>query len=150
MRHGILGISLFTFCIASVAQQREIESDWPGAAAEWFYNQRAYPSGQIPLGARVKALTEIQRIDSAARAGKQTRAATSATTWTSIGPKPTDPGATLTTSGRVSAIAIDPRDSNTIYLGAASGGVWKSTDAGANWKPLTDDQPSLAIGSSAR
>ena len=52
-------------------------------------------------------------------------------------------------SGRVTAIAIDPNHPNTIYLGSASGGVWKSTDGGSNWTPLTDSQKSLAVGAIA-
>jgi hypothetical protein len=51
------------------------------------------------------------------------------------------PGSTadnLPESGRVSAIAVDPSTPSTIYLGAASGGVWKSTDGGQSWTPKTD------------
>jgi hypothetical protein len=50
-------------------------------------------------------------------------------------------------SGRVTAIAIDPNDpNNTIYLGTAQGGVWKTTDGGQIWLPKTDFQFTLAIG----
>lgn len=38
---------------------------------------------------------------------------------------------------------------NTVYLGGAQGGVWKTTNGGANWTPLTDAQASTAIGSIA-
>ena len=37
---------------------------------------------------------------------------------------------------RVSAVAGVPGDPNTCYAGGASGGVWKSTDAGVHWKPV--------------
>jgi photosystem II stability/assembly factor-like uncharacterized protein len=50
---------------------------------------------------------------------------------------------------RVSAIAGIPGDPNTYYAGAASGGVWKSTDGGNAWKPVFDKQPAAAIGSLA-
>jgi photosystem II stability/assembly factor-like uncharacterized protein len=50
---------------------------------------------------------------------------------------------------RVSAIAGIPGDPTTYYAGAASGGVWKSTDGGNNWKPIFDKQPAAAIGSLA-
>ncbi len=49
-------------------------------------------------------------------------------------------------SGRIISIAFHPTDSNTFYVGAASGGLWKTTDYGDNWQPLTDDYPSMAIG----
>ena len=51
--------------------------------------------------------------------------------------------------GRVSRAAGVPGDSATYYLAAASGGVWKSTDSGASWKPIFDDQPVSSIGSIA-
>ena len=45
-----------------------------------------------------------------------------------------------TVSGRVTATAVDPTDpsGNTIFVGSENGGVWKTTDGGANWTPLTD------------
>src|SRR4051794_30221049 len=50
---------------------------------------------------------------------------------------------------RISAAAGIPGDPNTYYAGAASGGVWKSTNAGANWVPIFDQQSAMAIGSLA-
>ena len=50
---------------------------------------------------------------------------------------------------RVIAIAGVPGDPNVYYAGAASGGVFKTTDAGAHWTPLFDDQPVSSIGSLA-
>ena len=52
-------------------------------------------------------------------------------------------------SGRVSALAIHPRDRDIIYIGAAQGGVWRTSDAGVSWVPLTDRECSLAMGSIA-
>jgi photosystem II stability/assembly factor-like uncharacterized protein len=53
-------------------------------------------------------------------------------------------------AGRVTAIALAPDDpDHTIYAGTAMGGVWKSTDAGLNWTPMTDDQLSLSVGAMA-
>jgi len=62
-------------------------------------------------------------------------------------------------AGRATAVAIDPADGsgNTVYIGGAFGGVWKSVNAGAaspnpssvTWTPLTNDQPTLAVGSIA-
>src|SRR5262252_174208 len=50
---------------------------------------------------------------------------------------------------RVSAIAGVPGDPNTYYAGAASGGVWKTTDGGNRWDPVFDKQPVAAIGAIA-
>ncbi len=50
---------------------------------------------------------------------------------------------------RISAAAGVVGDLNTYYVGAASGGVWKSTDKGANWAPVFDAMPVQAIGALA-
>ena len=48
-----------------------------------------------------------------------------------------------TMSGRISALAAlkEPKGTITLYVGAASGGVWKSEDGGTRYKPVFDDQP---------
>ncbi len=77
----------------------------------------------------------------------------SATQWTLIGPQPTSNSLLNLpynpVSGRVTALAVDPANPDIVYLGAAEGGVWGTTDGGATWTPLTDNQPSLAVGSIA-
>ncbi|MFZ0332929.1 MAG: hypothetical protein WAN10_09465 [Candidatus Acidiferrales bacterium] len=50
---------------------------------------------------------------------------------------------------RVSAVAGVPGDPNTYYAGAASGGLWKSSDGGNRWDPIFDKEPVAAIGSIA-
>jgi hypothetical protein len=52
-------------------------------------------------------------------------------------------------SGRVSAVAVDPKNSNHILCGSGGGGVWESFNRGASWAPRTDFQPTLAIGAIA-
>ncbi len=44
---------------------------------------------------------------------------------------------------------VHPNDPNTVYIGGAQGGVWKTTDGGETWQPLTDQQSTLAVGSMA-
>jgi photosystem II stability/assembly factor-like uncharacterized protein len=74
-------------------------------------------------------------------------------TWTALGPAPIPNGQTATrrdpVSGRVSAIAIHPVNSNTVYAGTANGGVYRTTDGGTNWTPIFDAALSLAIGAIA-
>ncbi len=60
--------------------------------------------------------------------------------FTYVGPNP---------AGRVSAIAGIPGDTMTYFAGGASGGVWKTTDAGRTFTPTFDDMPVQAIGSLA-
>ena len=50
---------------------------------------------------------------------------------------------------RVASVAGIPGDPSTYYLGAASGGVWKSTDGGNRWDPVFDKQSAAAIGALA-
>ncbi|MBV8817789.1 MAG: glycoside hydrolase, partial [Acidobacteriaceae bacterium] len=47
---------------------------------------------------------------------------------------------------RISAVAAVPGDPSVYYAGAASGGVWKSTDGGNKFQAIFDDQPAAAIG----
>jgi photosystem II stability/assembly factor-like uncharacterized protein len=61
------------------------------------------------------------------------------TPWFSIGPR--------NINGRIKSLAVHPSDPNTVYAGAASGGVWKSTNAGQSWKSLWNMQDTMAIGS---
>ncbi|PYM68930.1 MAG: hypothetical protein DME03_23340, partial [Candidatus Rokuibacteriota bacterium] len=70
-------------------------------------------------------------------------------TWNEMGPKPIFTIYSGNVSGIVSALAVDPTAPTTVYAGAVGGGVWKTNDGGVTWAPLTDDQPSLAIGSLA-
>ncbi len=51
--------------------------------------------------------------------------------------------------GRINVIALDPNDDQTIYIGSPSGGLWKTTDEGQNWQPLTDNQPVLGVSAIA-
>ena len=52
-------------------------------------------------------------------------------------------------AGRIASVAGVPGDTSTYYLGAASGGVWKTTDGGKTFVPIFDDQPVQAIGALA-
>ncbi len=52
-------------------------------------------------------------------------------------------------SGRVAAITAVAADPNVIYVGAATGGVWKSVDGGLTWRPIFDGQPASSIGAVA-
>ncbi|MBI1803671.1 MAG: T9SS type A sorting domain-containing protein [Ignavibacteriae bacterium] len=101
-------------------------------AMRWFNNQRAYPTGIIPQDWREKALRHVERNNF------QKSSAVNALGWVSVGPN--------NLGGRVRSILINPSNPNTVYCGSVSGGVWKSTNAGAVWFPISDIAPSLVIG----
>lgn len=80
------------------------------------------------------------------------------TVWTPLGPQPIQLGQTPQNgsnrsdcSGRANVIAIDNGVAAPfpVYLGTAQGGIWKSTDDGVTWSPITDFLGSLAVGSIA-
>jgi photosystem II stability/assembly factor-like uncharacterized protein len=50
------------------------------------------------------------------------------------------------TSGRIGDLAVDPRDNRTWFVAVASGGVWKTSNAGTTFTPVFDDQASFSIG----
>jgi len=70
-----------------------------------------------------------------------------AQSWEELGPAPTGDGDMYT--GRVSAVACSPSDANLYFAAGADGGVWRTTDGGVTWTPLTDHMPTSAIGALA-
>jgi photosystem II stability/assembly factor-like uncharacterized protein len=105
--------------------------DQPG---DWFYRQRAYPQGYIDPELRKLSLEQAARLKEAARVQ-------GVAPWISRGPS--------NIGGRITTMAISQQNPDIIYIGAADGGVLKSTNAGVNWTPLTDDLPSLSMGAVA-
>ncbi|RME65169.1 MAG: hypothetical protein D6790_02240, partial [Caldilineae bacterium] len=120
--------------------------DGPLKRTNFFLMQRAYPLDTLPVGGYAARVAQTQRLT-------PLEAAETLPKWQNIGPASmlnSSMGAQkVNTSGRVTALVVDPRDSDVVYLGAAQGGVWKTTDGGDSWTPLTDDQPSLAVGAIA-
>jgi len=89
-------------------------------------------------------------------AAQQTGPATgSGPQWRSLGPATIPNGQTynsavrVNVSGRVAAIAVDPRNPAHVLCGAANGGVWESFDRGGSWAPRTDYAATTAVGALA-
>jgi hypothetical protein len=112
---------------------------------------------------RYRAIQQKLRMR-AERMAKHSTPEQSGAGWASLGPAPLASDASGVgefnygwVSGRATSVAIDPFDAtgNTVYIGGAYGGVWKSTNAAnqnpANvvWTALTDSQATLAIGAIA-
>ena len=145
----------------------------------WNLRGRTVPRGESAAGLRFRAYRQKM----AMRASRATAAAThppkqslggapapaalsASTAWVPLGPAPLASDATgdggqdySWVSGRATSVLIDPADTsgNTVLLGGAYGGLWKSINAGSLssnpaavvWQPLIDDQPTLAVGAIA-
>jgi len=108
----------------------------------WFWTQRSNPAGGIPVEAHRNA---VLKESTSATKGTPNRVL-----WESIGPGPIDNvkmygAGDLSASGRALAIAIHPTNPEILLLGAAQGGIWRSTNGGRNFAPVGDELPSLAI-----
>ncbi|HIC53903.1 MAG TPA: glycosyl hydrolase, partial [Gemmatimonadetes bacterium] len=65
----------------------------------------------------------------------------SALAWRELGP--------TITSGRITAFAVDPRDTRVIFAASASGGAWKTENAGTTWRPVFENEGSVSLGAIA-
>jgi len=110
-------------------------SGWkPYNRAKWFNEQRMVNGEDIPAGARWDAFLVKRSREQFARKN-------ATATWFSLGP--------VNFAGRMLDIDFDPTNPTIMYAGAASGGIWKSTNSGLNWFPLDDELPTLAVGAVA-
>ncbi|MEL7424393.1 MAG: T9SS type A sorting domain-containing protein [Bacteroidota bacterium] len=103
--------------------------------ADWLFRQRAYPFGEIDHKAYKRAVqyrSQVQAMQQGLEKDLNT------TPWTFDGP--------LNVGGRITDVEVIPGTPRTILVGAASGGVFRSTNEGATWDATFDDMPTLAIG----
>ena len=114
----------------------------------WFNEQRMYPNNYIPEDAYKNAIE--QRNELRGRQGFYLNSTNNIdvtfSPWKSIGPTPGYYSSYTNISSRITTIQYDPINPNIIYLGAAFGGVWKSTDGGNTWISKTDNEVSLSSG----
>jgi hypothetical protein len=149
------------------APTADVEGDHVRERADWFSRGRVVP-GKSAAALRHRAYqakmrARSVRLERAQAAQPDFPVPPSSGTWTPLGPVPlasdaSGPGTTQQdyhqVSGRATAVAIDPADltGNTVYIGGAQGGVWKSTNAATSiadnvtWTAATDDQATLSTG----
>lgn len=96
------------------------------------------PGSPVPAEAYSAAVTQAQQL---ARDTAATNPRLAAAPWQSMGPS--------NLGGRVLDIALDPRSETTVFIAAASGGVWKSTDGGTSFAPSWPATLPRAIGALA-
>jgi photosystem II stability/assembly factor-like uncharacterized protein len=119
----------------------------------YHLRQRAYPNDSINLKAYAAARRHRDQMKPA-RWGRGLGTAAIGASWEFIGAKNLPvPYRTYyglgPLSGRINAIAYHPTQPNTFFLAAATGGVWKTTNGGTNWTPLSDDWSVLPVSSLA-
>ena len=128
----------------------------PVSAAEEDYAKRAFPATDIPFALRRNAHAAWAGVR--ARSGRA--GANALGTWTLAGPSISNfpdiltfSGAAYTTSGRITALAVDPSCSPRrcrVWAGAAGGGVWRTTNAlannGVSWTFVSGSFATNAIG----
>ncbi len=99
---------------------------------EWFMEPRVFPTGNFPNPLATKYAMEKYYVDRGIEKRSSTR---SSGDWHLVGPK-YSPGKGI---GRINFVTFHPTEPNTIFVGAPSGGLWKSEDDGNTWVNLIDD-----------
>ena len=128
------------------------ESQGVAAAQAWFMDQRLSPNGTVNNNAFAAVPGEASSLE--VTGGTWTERTTPAGPGVDFSDSPQyiDPTSNFSNSGagdrwvagRITALAVAP--DGALFAGAADGGVWKSTDGGTSWQPMTDGQGTLSIG----
>lgn len=118
-------------------EEEEKETGVAGQMMSWF-TARAYPDPYYLNDKFAKGWEQAEAIRNQQLANRKGRLMSGV--WNSIGPN-------TVIGGRILTIAIDPTNSNKLFAGSASGGIWKSTNGGALWSPVTTNLPVLGVSS---
>jgi Secretion system C-terminal sorting domain len=118
--------------------------------ADYIAQKRGLPHN-LPYDPRILAIEEKIKQEDYNR--NNTNFVLAAPNWVPEGPFPIPngqtTGASVPVSGRVTSIAVHPTNANTLYVGTANGGVYRSVDGGITWTAIFDNAQSLAIGALA-
>lgn len=128
---GAAGPDVAGLLAAAGTPKKQQPSDW----VEW---QRIGPEATIPRGAYERALHQAARVEAMTAA---TAPELQAAEWQHLGP--------VNFGGRVVDVAVDPTQTNTVFAATASGGVWKSADAGVTWTRSWPNKLTQAMGALA-
>ena len=102
---------------------------------EWYWNNRVDPTtGQFP---------DQRASDFYVERAKTSTGRNATGNWTAMGPSLSSGG--YSGLGRLNCIAFRPGDNSVFYVGAPSGGLWKTTDGGSSWNVLTDQNAVLGV-----
>ena len=112
----------------------------------WEYHWKNYTNDQGYI-MPAEQLWEAWRQKNQAKASRNlTNRALPPSNWQPVGPfTHTNTGSWSSGQGRVNIVHVDPSNPNTVYLGSPAGGIWKSTNNGSTWTPLTDELPQIGV-----
>jgi PKD repeat protein/photosystem II stability/assembly factor-like uncharacterized protein len=113
---------------------------------EWFWADRVNPDGSFPNPDETKnAYTSWQIAYNQSLQGIESLTGD----WVEVGPiaKPDNGTGQPNGNGRLNTICFHPTDTNTYWVGAPAGGLWKTIDGGNSWTSNTDDLPTLGVSS---
>ena len=110
---------------------------------EYYWRSNAHPDGTLIKPSETWAAWKSKKKSKTNRNNAQSAKVTN---WQPVGPfSHTITGSWSAGQGRVNVVYVDPNNSNTIYVGTPAGGIWKSTNAGTNWTPLSDELPQIGV-----
>jgi len=140
-------LMLIHFPVATVAQQfppgphddgvEMRPMDKPSGRAKYFHDRVTFPGGEVPEGARVRAWKHMNN-EMQMYAPSDKHSTHNVLEWRNVGP--------YNIGGRIIALAVNPLNSNTIFIGAAGGGIWRTRDEGETWRSVSDEFPTQAMG----
>ncbi len=120
---------------------------------EWFYRSRLDDKGAFPKEHinREKTL-QMQKVQDRMNSGNLSPVESAA--WTNIGPAGIDMSSSFipywgNVSGRIRGIDVHPANPDIVYIGVASGGIWKTTNGGQSWIDKSGDMNLLTFGAIA-
>jgi hypothetical protein len=138
----VLSFLLSGYHLNSRDSENEIKDEGDALKAfEWWYAQRSAPHEFIPKGAYKRA---FEYYNAAFKNKKGNVRVSPDSMWRSIGP--------TNIGGRVLALAVNPVNTNIVWAGSASGGLWKSTSGGAGvsaWTYVNTGYPTLSVSTLA-
>ncbi|WP_445456075.1 GEVED domain-containing protein [Flavobacterium sp. HNIBRBA15423] len=110
---------------------------------EYHWRNNEHPDGTIITPQEIEAAWQMKKSQIHK---KQTETALKASNWQPVGPfTHTINGSWSAGQGRVNVVYVDPNNANVIYVGTPAGGIWKTTNGGTTWNPLSDDLPQIGV-----
>lgn len=108
---------------------------------EWFMQNRVDEDGNMPSNSLI--YRELNKV-------RMQRAFRGSGDWSLLGPIDAPDGSvgySIDGIGRITDMTFHPTDTNIIYAGSPSGGLWTTTDGGTSWTTNTDHFPNLGVSS---